>query len=80
MTEENKEKLILRIEMWDHGDDGVKASYILPHITGEQWIEFYQVFFENLCEQIAQVPGAELLYGLVGPFGEEENEEGEDQS
>jgi len=79
MTEDKEPKLLLKVEMWDYGDEGVKASYMLPHITSERWIEFYQVFFENLCHEIAKVPGADLLYGLVG-VGEEEDGEGEDQS
>lgn len=80
MTEENKEpKLLLRVEMWDLGpEEGIKATYMLPHIVSEEWVEFYKVFFENLCNEIAKVPGAELLYGLVG-IGEEDGE-GEDQS
>lgn len=80
MTEETKEpRLILKIEMWDMGvDDGIKAKYTLPHIQDESWVQFYKIFFESLCAEIAKVPGADLLYGLVG-IGEKD-EEGEDQS
>jgi hypothetical protein len=77
--EETKE-LLLRVEMYDCGDKGIMGSYLLPHIEDETWVEFYQTFFQALCLEIANVPGADKLMGVLPTPEELENEEGEDQS
>jgi hypothetical protein len=46
-------------------DDGVKIRYKLPPIANESMIDFYKAFIIQLCENIAQLEGAEGLFEVV---------------
>ena len=79
-NKDDDKKLLLKIEMWDCGEKGIMADYLLPVINDDYWIEFYQNFFEALCLEIANIPGAEKLMGVLDLPKEEDNGEGEDKS
>jgi len=69
-----KKETLLKIEVWVESDENLGIKWSLPHVTDDAMVEFYRKFMEQLCLQIAKVPGAEKLAGLF--VLEEETEDG----
>jgi hypothetical protein len=46
-------------------EDGVRLKYALPPITNDTMKTFYRDFIVQLCENIAQLDGAENLFDIV---------------
>lgn len=59
-----EEVLILLIEAVKISDE-VKVRYKLPPITNGAMREFYKAFIVQLCENIAQLEGAEGLFEIM---------------
>lgn len=72
------EELIIDCKVWlvedDEGEQSLKFSYTLPEIDSEDILEIYQVFFETLCEMIAEREGAAALVGACVEDTDEEED------
>jgi hypothetical protein len=68
-------KILLEIKMWLEDTKTVGTKYVLPHVTDETMVDFYRLFFHKLCEEIAKVPGAENLIGLLTGITEEKDDD-----
>ncbi len=46
-------------------EDGVRLKYALPPVSNDTMKDFYRNFIVQLCENIAQLDGAENLFDIV---------------
>jgi len=65
---------LLEIKIWIDEEQNLRVQWALPHVTDDTMVEFYATFMEELCKQIAKVPGAEKLVGLSVQVKETEDD------
>lgn len=65
---------LLEIKIWIDEEENLGVKWALPHVHDDKMVEFYIAFMEELCNQIAQVPGAEKLAGLSARIEETEDD------
>lgn len=76
---------IFKVEFaWNEEEEKMESSFVFPEVQNDDIVEFYHMVFQEMCEKLAQVPGAEKILDIeFSAVVEEEfefEEEDEDQS